>query len=284
MRHILRHVPWIAVLFGGGTLFAQPAALPTTQPNMLQIIVEEVKVGHEADHAKTEAGWPAAFEKAKSPYYGLGLVTLTGRPEAWFVNPFESNQALGDSMKRNSDDVMLAAELARLSRADAEHISGIRTLLASARKELSHGDFPDTARQRFWSITIFRVRPGHEDQFTEAAKAYGAAASRVAPNAKYRVYEVVAGMPGPVYLVFSSVAAFADMDKEQADGEATMKALTKEEGATLQKFAAEALISAETQQFRLDPAMSYVPKEVRAQDPAFWMPKKPIVKKPSTNP
>jgi hypothetical protein len=27
--------------------------------------------------------------------------------------------------------------------------------------------------------------------------------------------------------------------------------------------------------------MSYVPKEVRAQDPAFWMPKKPAVKPPS---
>jgi hypothetical protein len=27
---------------------------------------------------------------------------------------------------------------------------------------------------------------------------------------------------------------------------------------------------------------SYVPKEVRAQDAAFWMPKKPVVAKPST--
>jgi hypothetical protein len=64
-----------------------------------------------------------------------------------------------------------------------------------------------------------------------------------------------------------------------------MKAATPQEQTTLQKFGAEALISAETQRFRLDPEMSYVSKEVRAQDPTFWMPKKTAVpKKPTTQP
>src|SRR6476660_5680737 len=138
MRHSLRAVAVAAVVLAGVRIFAQ-AGLPTTQPALLQIIMEEVKVGHEADHAKTESGWPVAFEKAKIPYYGLGMVTLTGRPEAWFLNPFESSQTVGDSLKRNSDDPVLAAELARLSRADADHINGIRTIMASARKDLSHG-------------------------------------------------------------------------------------------------------------------------------------------------
>lgn len=272
-------------LLGAGHAFAQQSqSLPTTQPAMLQIIIEEVKVGHDADHAKVEAGWTAAFERAKSPYYGLGMVALTGRPEAWFVNPFDSNKALVDSIKRNSDDPVLAAELARLSRADAEHINGVRTLLAAARKDLSHGQFPDTARQRFWEITLFRVRPGHEDQFAAAAKTYAASASRVAPDLSFRVYEVVAGMPSGAYLVFSSVVNFADFDKAQVAGDAVMNGLTKEEQATMQKFSTDALISAESQRFRLEPDMSYVPKEVRAQDPAFWSPKRPAVKKPTTNP
>jgi hypothetical protein len=54
---------------------------------------------------------------------------------------------------------------------------------------------------------------------------------------------------------------------------ATMKAATEEERNTLEKFSAEGLNSTETIRFRLDPVMSYVPQDVRAQDPAFWMPK-----------
>src|SRR5206468_1508122 len=174
----------LAVFLVGGQLLGQ--GLPTSQPNMLQIFREEVKVGHEADHSKTEAGWPAAFEKAKFPYFSLGLVALTGTSEAWFLVPYESNQVMGDALRRQSDDPVLSAELARLSRADAEHITSVRSILASARKDLTRGAFPDPGKQRFWEVTMFRVRPGHEEAFTAAAKAYGAAAGRSAPNTAYR--------------------------------------------------------------------------------------------------
>jgi hypothetical protein len=276
----LSSVATLVSLVGIGPAFAQ--SLPTAQPNYLQITMEEVKVGHDDDHSKVEAGWPAAFEKAKSPYFGIGMVALTGAPQAWFLSPFESNQAMGDSIKRSADDPVLAAELARLSRADATHINGLRNVLLTARKDLTHGPFPDAGRQRFYEVTIFRVRPGHEEQFTEAAKAYGAAAGRLAPNTAYRVYEVAGGMPSPAYFVISSVVAFGDFDKNFSDGESTMKGMTKDEQAALQKFSAEGLINVETQRFRLDPNMCYVPKEVRAQDPAFWTPKKPVAKVPST--
>ena len=280
MRKLTSVVAVVVSLVGVGQAFAQ--SLPTVQPNYVQLTIEDVKVGHDDDHSKVEAGWPAAWEKAKSPYFGIGMVAVTGAPQAWFLTPFESNKAVGDSIKRNADDPILAAELSRLMRADAAHINGVRTLLLSARKDLSRGAFPDAGRQRFYEVTMFRVRPGHEDQFTAAGKAYSEAAGRLAPNANYRVYEVAAGMPSPAYLVISSVVAFADFDKSFSEGEATMKGMTKEEQATLQKFSAEGLINVETQRFRLDPNMCYVPKEVRAQDPAFWMPKKPVMKAPST--
>ena len=60
-----------------GTIIAQ--ALPTTQPAYLTIVREEVKLGRDAEHTRIEAGWPAAFAKAKSPSSYLALVSLTGR-------------------------------------------------------------------------------------------------------------------------------------------------------------------------------------------------------------
>jgi hypothetical protein len=286
MSRVLRMTVLLLLVIGGTAVAAFAQGLPTSQPGLLYLIREEVKVGHAADHPKVEAGWPAAFQKAKSPYYYVALASLSGTPEVWFVSPYENHAAFGDSLKRESEDPVLTAELERLSRADAEHVTSVRQIQAVARKELSHGTFPDVAKQRFYEITIFRVKPGHESGFVDAAKAYGAAAGRGAPDVNYRVYQVVAGMPEPTYLIFSSVVSFGDFDKMMTSSEATMKAATDDERKTLQTFMADGVYSTETFRFRLDPAMSYVPKEVRDADPAFWAPKKPLAKpapKPTTN-
>jgi hypothetical protein len=258
------------VMASATTALAQ--SLPTSQPNILQIFREEVKVGHTADHAKVEAGWPAAFEKAKSPYTYIALVSMTGRDEAWFVVPFESHQAIADSLKREEEPT-LAPVLERLSKADADQVSSARSILAMARKDLSHGAFPDTAKQRYFDVLIFQVKPGHQRAFEAAAKAYGAAADRGAPQTSYRVYQVMAGMPSPTFLIFSSVTSYGEFDKVMADGVSIMKAATEEERNTLEQFSAEGLISSETIRFKLDPVMSYVPQDVKALDPEFWMPK-----------
>ena len=102
MHHITGRLTLFMVLVGGTTAFAQ--SLPTSQPNVLTIFREEVKIGHDADHVKTEAAFVSMMEKAKFPYSGIALVSLTGPPEAWFVNPFDSHAALGDFIKRQTDD------------------------------------------------------------------------------------------------------------------------------------------------------------------------------------
>jgi hypothetical protein len=273
MQHLPQRLTLASlVLCSAGTALGQ--SLPTTQPALITIVREEVKVGRAADHAKHEAGWPAAYERAKSPDYYLAFVSMTGPNEAWYVTPFASHTAIAEGMKRDDADAALSAELARLSKLDAEFLNGIRTIHAAARTDLSMGDFPDLARMRFWELTVFRVRPGHEEAFAAAAKAYRSAAQRSAPNTRWRMYEVIAGMPGPTYLVFGSVASFAEFDRSMSEAEVLMKGMTAEEGATLNKFSRESLLSAETNRFRLDPVQSYVAKETRATDPAFWMPKR----------
>jgi hypothetical protein len=246
--------------------------MPTSQPGLLTIAREEVKAGHNAAHAAHEVGWPKAYAKAKSPYYYLAMVSVTGPNEAWYVSPYPSHTALGESMKMESSDAVLSAELGRLSRVDAEHITSVRTLHAVARTDLSYGTYPDMALTRFWEITTFRVRPGYEEAFAGAAKAYAAAAKRATPNASWRTYEVVAGMPGPTFLVFGSVKSFAEFDQGMQDNMALGKAFTPDELAVLQKFATTGMISTETQRFRLDAGQSYVDAATKAKDVAFWSP------------
>lgn len=261
---------------GAGAVLAQGQPLPTTQPALISIIREQVKPGRAAEHERIEAGWPAAFAKAKSPTFYLAMTSLTGGGEAWFLTPYANNAAIAADMKQQASDTVLAKELERLSRADAEVLTDTRAITARARPDLSRGPFPDLAKVRFWEVTTFRVRAGHEAEFEAAAKVYGASAERAAPGSSYRVYQVTAGMPEPTFLVFSSVDSYGQFDETESNGQKTMQGLTPEETATMQKFSTEALINSETNRFALNPTMSYVAAETRATDVAFWMPKRPV--------
>ena len=250
---------------------AQPG-LPTTQPKMLTIVRESVKPGMAADHAKHEAGWPAAFEKAKSPDFYIALTSLTGSPQGWYVVPTESNAALAESMKREDKDPVLGAELARLSRRDAEFINGVSVLQAVGRPDLSFGNFPETAKARFYEIAIFTVKPGQTEAFDKILKTYAAIRKRVAPDSSYRFYAVTAGMQTPSYIVFTSIDDYAKFDQVMATHAKTLSSPTPEEKAIFDTWR-DVVIREEIQRFRLDPVQSYVPRETREKDPEFWMPK-----------
>jgi hypothetical protein len=268
----------LALVLGSSSLLAQ--ALPTSQPTLLSITREQVKIGRGAEHAKIEAGWPTAYARAKSPDYYLALASMTGPNEVWYLTPSASNAATAESMKREEGNATLSAELERLQRADAEVINDVRTIQLIGRSDLSYGAFPNMAMQRFWDVTIWRVRPGHEDEWAAAAKAYGAAAKRSVPQTSYRTYEVTAGLPGPTFYTIASVASYGDFDAMMASGDKIMGGATPEEMAALQKFVREGLINSETQRFRLSAEMSYVSDETKAQDPAFWTPKRKVAMKP----
>jgi hypothetical protein len=274
-------LPFALVASGAVAAFAQ--TMPTTQPTFLHIVREQIKVGRSAEHSRWEAGWPAAFEKAKFPDTYIALVSVTGPNEVWFVEPYASQAAYGESLARQDADPALSAEMDRLSRGDAEFVSAIDAVEAVARPDLSHGAFPDIATMRFWDIGTYQVKPGHNQEFEAAVKAYGAAAGRSAPDASWRAYELVAGAPDGTYLFFSSYASFAGLDKAREEGMATFKGLTFEERSALEKLSTEGTSKSWSNRFRLDPRQSYVPAETRQKDPAFWMPKpaaKAAVKKP----
>jgi hypothetical protein len=266
-------------------LWSVPAAvtaqtpMPTSQPSIVTIFREDVKYGHNADHEKTEMGWPAAYAKAKAPGTYIALTSMTGPSEAWFVQPFASWKAFGDGMKFESDNAELSAELARLQKADAEHVSAGRSIHLASRADLSAGTFPNVAKIRFYEITWFRVRPGHEQEFERLAKVFQAGYKKAAPQASYRLYQVAAGMPGPTYVVFGSYQTIAELDKGPATDAAVMATFSAADQSALQKFGSDGLVNSETQRFAMNGPMSYVDQSTIAQDPAFWRPKKASPKK-----
>jgi hypothetical protein len=273
MRKTLLSLALPVLVAGGGAATALAQGMPTTQPKFLHIIREQVEVGRSADHSKWEAGWPAAFEKAKFPYTYIALEAVTGPSEVWYVEPFASEAAFGESLAKQNADPVLSAETERLSRGDAEFVSELNAMQAVGRPDLSYGAFPDLAMMRFWEIGTFQVKPGHGQEFEAALKAWAVAAARSAPDANWRTYEVVAGAPDGTYLFFSTFAAFGDLEKERGGFTATRKGFTSEERSAVDKLDADGTVTSWSNRFRLDPRQSYVPPEIRQEDPAFWMPK-----------
>jgi heme-degrading monooxygenase HmoA len=270
--------PVLGLLLSGGVASAQNA-MPTAQPSVLTIAREELKVGQGPEHEVTESGWPVAFAKARTPATYIAITSMTGANEVWFISPYASWKAVGDEMKFEDGNAELAAELKRLVKADAVHLTGARTWHLIARTDLSAGSFPSVAKTRFYEMTWFRVRPGHQQEFEAVAKKFGAAYRKAAPQSGYRAYQVVAGMVGPTYLVVQSFESLAELDKGPATDAAVMAALGAEDGRAIEKFEAEGLVSSETQRFAMNGPMSYVDQATIDSDPAFWRPKKAAAKK-----
>ena len=131
----------LLALVAGSAADALAQGMPTTQPKFMHVFREQIKPGRSGEHAKWEAGWPAAYEKAKSPYHYIALQSITGPSEVWYVVPLANQAAYGEMMATEDKDPALAAELDRLNKGDAEFRAEETALQAVAKPDLSHGAF-----------------------------------------------------------------------------------------------------------------------------------------------
>ena len=126
---------------------------------------------------------------------------------------------------------MLAAEIERLIKGDAEFLSEESALQAVARPELSHGAFPPIGKMRFWEITTFRITPGARRRVGGRHQGLQGRHGAIGPErqlAHLRRRGRCAGRHVPVLLVGRVLRATST--RMMAEGEATWKGMTSEEG------------------------------------------------------
>ncbi len=150
------------------SVLAQATAQPP--PRVLRIYREDVKHGMSGAHARVEAGWPKAFAKAGSANYYVGMTSLSGPNEAWFIEPHQSFAALEKSIADIDNNAALTADLDKLALGDSAFISGARNMIAVYNEELSRQSPDPFPLNRFVSVTTYRVRPGKAAEFTEFRK------------------------------------------------------------------------------------------------------------------
>ncbi len=260
------------------SLFLAPALLaqggPMPPPALLRIEREEVKAGHGAAHMKTEAAWGQAFAKAKSTDYYLGMSSLTGPSEAWFLIGYrsfadwEARQAEGEAWPAAAREAVDHA-----SAQDGEHLTGTRSILAAYRKDLSFGPDVEIGKMRYMRIRIFRIKQGQVGVFEDAVKMAKAAYEKAGVNLPFAFYEVQAGMGQPTFLSIRPMRSLADMDALGMSDKAMADGLGEEGRKAMQKANADTFNAVENQLFAFNPKLSYPAPFMVASDPAFWAPK-----------
>ena len=254
-------------------LLAQGGTMPP--PPLLLIVREEVKPGRGGPHSITESAWTRALTKAKSTDHYLGMTSLTGPSEAWFIMGYASYADWETKQHELDKDLAFTKEVDKIAQDDGEHLTGTRSILATYRKDLSFGPDVEIGKMRYFRVRTFRVKQGQAKAFEDGIKLNLAAYGKSNFPGSFAFYEVLAGTGSPTYIVLRPMKSLADMDTLEASDKAFQEALGEEGRKVMQKIFADTVNGVENQLFALNPKLSFAGPSVVASDPAFWTPKPP---------
>jgi hypothetical protein len=255
----------------------------TQPPKVLRIFREDVKASRNDAHAELEAGYVRALQKANWPVYGLGMTSMAGPNDAWFLTGYPSFEAMENDDRNIEKNPELVKEFARLDAADAEFRTNQRGILALLREDLSYNAATDLAQVRYFEVITLRARPGHDGEVVEAARIIRAANEKANRGNHYSVYQVMSGLADGTYLVFIPLKSLKDLDDfmKPESRKAMAAAFGEENGKKLDKLFSDGVLSSESSLYAISPKMSYVSKEFAAANPAFWSPKEMVMAKTS---
>ena len=255
---------------------AQQAASPWTPPKVL-IYREEVKPGHGSGHAANEAEWAAAFRKANAPAQWVGMTTVMGPTEAWFLSAFESYEAFQKVEDAMDAVPALRAADDRFSSQEGDHLSRSSAIMAGFRPGLSYQPNVDLPKMRYMQVDVVRVKSGHDREFRLMWRAMVEAHTKAKMDEHWAVYEVEAGAQDLTFFFFYPKASLAGIDAAgPMHGSDAFRDAVGEGGRIQSREASQrAIESSMSYVFRMRPSMSTVGKEWLDADPTFWTVKAP---------
>ena len=244
-------------------------------PKVLMITREFTKPGKSgAAHEKTESAFVRAMANAKWPTHYLAVESLSGKSRALFLTGYDSFAAWEKDTLATQKNTTLSAALDRAWVADGELLSETDGGAFAFREEYSLRPAVDIPPMRYFEISLFQVRQGHDKDWDELVKLVMAAYEKI-PDAHWATYAAIYGQPDTTYVIFNPIKSAAEIDRNFAEGKDFEAAMGKEGMKKLSELSAAAIESSQTNLFAFNPRMSYVSEEWVKADPDFWKPKGP---------
>ena len=253
---------------------AQEKSQANSIPKVLQITREYTKPGRAGNvHEAAESAFVQAAARAKWPTHYLAMTSLSGKQRALFLTSYASLEAWEKDTAAVAKNPALSAALDAASVADGEQLDSIDQGVFVFNEEMSLRPVADLSQMRFMELSIYRVRPGHEREWSEAVKMVKAAYEKGVPGSHWGVFNQVYGGEGGSYLVLTSRKTLAEVDHGfQVEDKQFEAAIGADGMKKLDELIAASVESSLHQLFSFNPHMSYVADEWIKADPDFWKP------------
>jgi hypothetical protein len=242
-------------------------------PKVLTIIREFVKPGKAGMvHEKAESAFVQAFARAKWPTHYLAVTSLSGKPRALFLVGYDSFAAWEKDNQATEKNTALSQALDRAGVADGELLSGVDGGTFVYRPDYSLRAGVGIPHMRYFEISVFHVKPGHDKDWDEGMKLVMAAYEKI-PDTHWACFQAVYGAPEGTFLFFTPIKSLTETDRMLAQNKQFEAAMGEEGMKKLRELSAATIESSETNLFQFAPKMSYVSDEWIKADPDFWKPK-----------
>jgi hypothetical protein len=261
------------LIAGCAAVAAQEHSESTMPPKVLTVTREFTKPGKNGmSHEKTESAFVQAMTRAKWPTHYLAVDSLSGKPRSLFFTPYDSFEAWEKDTKATAKNTALSAELDRANVADGELLAGVDQGVLMFREDLSLRPKVEIAHMRYFEISRFHVKPGHDKDWEALAKMYISGFDKIS-GAHWATYQGQYGLEDGTYIIFTQIKSAAEIDREANDWVKFMSAMGEDGMKKLADLTAAAIDSSETNLFAFNPRMSYVSEDWIKADPEFWKPK-----------
>jgi hypothetical protein len=264
----------MSLAVAGGVLAAAQDAAPTP-PKVLEITREWIKPGKTgAVHDASEAAFVSASSRANLQGHHVALNSISGKARALYVYRYPSFAAMEADQKVIDKSAALTADFDRAASSDGELLDGIDTAVLTYDEDLSYHPRPDLSQARYYELTVFHVRPGHNADWHKVVKMYQDACDKANNGAHWGMYQLAFGGEGGTYLALSHRASMKEIDDIFAGGKKFVEAIGGE--AAMQKFdelVGQAVDSSRAELFAINPKQSYPEDAWVKSDPDFWKPK-----------
>ncbi|HVM91638.1 MAG TPA: hypothetical protein VMT67_02445 [Terriglobales bacterium] len=242
-------------------------------PKVLNILREFTKPGKNGmSHEKTESAFIKAMTAAKSPEHYLAVDSMSGKPRSLFLTGFDSFEAMEKAQAAVEKNPAFMEALDHAGVVDGELLSDTDSGDFAFREDLSLRPAVDIAHMRYFEISLFHVKPGHDKDFEALAKLYQQGFERI-QSSHWAVYEAVYGQTDGTFVVFEPMKSLAEVDKGFAEYKDFESALGEDGVKKLNELYSVAIESSQSNLFEFNPRMSYVGEDWIKANPDFWKPK-----------
>lgn len=250
---------------------AQQPSDQTSPPKVLEVITEHIKPGQQGSpHARTEAAFVQAMRNAQSPEHYIGLDALTGSSRAVFLLGYDSFADLQKDFDNTQKNASLAKAMDQASIADGALLDRYQTSIYAFREDLSLRPGAEIGKTRYFDITIFHIRSGHDKDWENLVKMHQTVYEKI-PATHWDVFEELYGdNSGSTFLVASPMKSLAEVDDGMASDKKLPTMIGAEQLQKMHDLFSATVESVESNLYVINPKMSYARPEWTKASPTFW--------------